>query len=136
MERPSGLAASGTDEADLAPTFEDLFAEHHERLFRALYLIVGSAFEAEELMQDAFLGVYERWDRIENPAGYLYRTALNATRSRFKRLTLAAKRTEDAPRRDGPGSFACGSHLARSTGDRDPHRSKPSVQLRERWITR
>ena len=44
-------------------------------------------------MQDAFLQVFERWDRIENPAGYLYRTAMNATRSRFRRLALAAKRT-------------------------------------------
>lgn len=74
-------------------TFEDLFADHHERLYRALYLIVGNGHEAEELMQDAFLHVLERWDRIDNPAGYLYRTALNSTRSRFRRLTVAAKRT-------------------------------------------
>ena len=33
--------------------FEELFASEHERLFRALYLITGSAHESEELMQDA-----------------------------------------------------------------------------------
>ena len=74
-------------------TFEGLFADEHERLFRALYLIVGNTHEAEELMQDAFLHVLERWNRINDPAGYLYRSALNATRSRFRRLTIAAKRT-------------------------------------------
>ncbi len=74
-------------------TFEVLFAEQHERLYRALYLIVGNGPEAEELMQDAFLHVFERWDRIDDPAAYLYRSALNATRRRFRRLTLAAKRT-------------------------------------------
>jgi RNA polymerase sigma factor (sigma-70 family) len=94
MERPSRLAADAAPEAIQVPlTFEDLFAEQHERLFRALYLIVGNTAEAEELMQDAFLTVLERWDRIENPAGYLYRTAMNATRSRFRRIAIAAKRT-------------------------------------------
>ena len=73
-------------------TFEDLFADEHARLYRALYLIVGNTHEAEELMQDAFLHVLERWDRIDDPTGYLYRSALNSTRSRFRRLKLAAKR--------------------------------------------
>jgi RNA polymerase sigma factor (sigma-70 family) len=74
-------------------TFEDLFADQHERLYRALYLIVGNSHEAEELMQDAFLHVLERWDRIDDPAGYLYRSAINSTRSRFRRIKLSAKRT-------------------------------------------
>jgi RNA polymerase sigma-70 factor (ECF subfamily) len=79
--------------ATRSPSFEELFTEHHERLYRAVYLIVGNRQEAEELMQDAFVRVLERWDRIENPAGYLYRAALNSTRSRFRRLQVAAKRT-------------------------------------------
>ena len=94
MERPSSLAQDMDAQATAMPlTFEALFADQHERLYRALFLIVGNSHEAEELMQDAFLHVLERWDRIDNPNGYLYRTALNATRSRFRRLTLAAKRT-------------------------------------------
>jgi RNA polymerase sigma factor (sigma-70 family) len=95
MEGPWSLAQQR--DAEIAPlTFEDLFAEHHERLYRALYLIVGNTHEAEELMQDAFLSVWERWDRVgsmESPTGYLYRSAINSTRSRFRRLQLAAKRT-------------------------------------------
>ena len=94
MERPSSLAQDVDAKATAIPlTFEDLFADQHQRLFRALYLIVGNTHEAEELMQDAFLHVLERWDRIEDPAGYLYRSALNSTRSRFRRLKLSAKRT-------------------------------------------
>jgi RNA polymerase sigma factor (sigma-70 family) len=97
MEHMEGLSSVTHDaevEATTVPlTFEDLFVDEHERLFRALYLIVGNSHEAEELMQDAFLHVLERWDRIDNPAGYLYRSALNSTRSRFRRLALAAKRT-------------------------------------------
>jgi RNA polymerase sigma-70 factor (ECF subfamily) len=94
MQPPSEMVAGVADEAVLIPlNFEELFAAHHEKLFRALYLIVGSSHEAEELMQDAFISVLERCERIENPVGYLYRTALNATRSRFRRLSMAAKRT-------------------------------------------
>ena len=94
MERPWSLVQQVDAEATAQPlTFEDLFADQHERLYRALYLIVGNTHEAEELMQDAFVKVLERWDRIDNPAGYLYRSALNSTRSRFRRLQRIAKRT-------------------------------------------
>jgi RNA polymerase sigma factor (sigma-70 family) len=94
MENPLRLADQVPAEVPAQPlTFEELFADQHERLYRALYLIVGNSHEAEELMQDAFVRVLERWDRIDNPAGYLYRSAFNSTRSRFRRLQLAAKRT-------------------------------------------
>jgi DNA-directed RNA polymerase specialized sigma24 family protein len=96
MERPSNLAEDLEAKATaVAGTFEDLFAQQHERLYRALYLIVGNTHEAEELMQDALLQALQRWDRIDDPAEYLYRPALNATHSRFRRLTLAAERTLD-----------------------------------------
>jgi RNA polymerase sigma factor (sigma-70 family) len=90
---PSLAHDTAAETVGVPRTFEELFAEHHERLFRALYLIVGNTHEAEELMQDAFLGVLERWDRIDNRAGYLYQAAFNSTRSRFRRMTIAAKRT-------------------------------------------
>jgi len=43
-------------------SFEAFFEAEHERLFRALYLVTGNAQEAEELMQDALVAVWERWD--------------------------------------------------------------------------
>src|SRR5262249_27332631 len=58
---PTPEGASSTLTAEEA--FAELFASEHERLFRALYLITGSSQESEELMQDAFLKVWERWDR-------------------------------------------------------------------------
>jgi RNA polymerase sigma factor (sigma-70 family) len=94
MDGPWSLAQQADAKATAQPlAFEDLFADEHERLFRVLYLIMGNSHEAEELMQDAFVQVLERWDRIDNPAGYLYRSALNSTRSRFRRLQRAAKQT-------------------------------------------
>lgn len=77
------------------PSFDELFLELHDRLYRALYFISGSSTEAEELMQDAFLKLWERWDRIdeiEDPAAYLFRTALNGFRARTRRARMAARR--------------------------------------------
>ena len=74
--------------------FEEFFEQHHERLFRALWLLTRNRQEAEEVMQDAFLRLWERWDRVAggpDPAGYLYRTAMNVWRSRLRRAAVAAR---------------------------------------------
>jgi RNA polymerase sigma factor (sigma-70 family) len=87
-DRPAREGASGG--------FEAFFSDEHPRLLRALYLVTGNEQEAEELMQDAFVAVWERWDRVsvmDNPSGYLYRTAMNAFRSRLRRAARAARRT-------------------------------------------
>ena len=76
-------------------TFEELFELERRRLFGALCLLVGHRHEAEELAQDAFLRVWERWDRVRtmaDPVGYLYRTAMNGFRSRYRRSRLALRR--------------------------------------------
>jgi len=76
--------------------FESFFQAEHERLVKALYLVTGSVQEADELAQEAFLKVWERWDRVramDSPAGYLYRTAMNAFRSRLRRAVVAARRS-------------------------------------------
>jgi RNA polymerase sigma-70 factor, ECF subfamily len=75
--------------------FEELFDAERTRLFGALCLLTGNRQEAEDLMQDAFVRVYERWDRVgslDDPTGYLYRTAMNGFRSRYRRSVLALRR--------------------------------------------
>ena len=94
MSQPAPLVAV-PDPAPPTRTFDDFFEVEHVRLFRALALMTANAHEAEELMQDAFLKVWERWDRVakmEDPTGYLYRTAMNRFRNRFRRLRLEALR--------------------------------------------
>jgi RNA polymerase sigma-70 factor, ECF subfamily len=75
--------------------FDTFFEEEHERLFKALYFVTGQRQDAEELMQDAFLRLWERWDqieRIEDPTGYLFRVALNGFRMRRRRAAIAVRR--------------------------------------------
>lgn len=75
--------------------FEEFFEAERRRLLRALYLVTGNLGEAEEIAQDAFLALWERWDRVaglDDPAGYLFRTALNRHRSRLRRAMRAARK--------------------------------------------
>ena len=83
-------------EAPLAALdFESFFRSEYPRLANALLLLVGDAFEAEELAQETMTRVLERWDRVapmDSPVGYAYRTALNLQRNRIRRLAVRAKR--------------------------------------------
>jgi RNA polymerase sigma factor (sigma-70 family) len=75
--------------------FDAFFAEEHERLFKALYFVTGNRDDAEELMQESFLKLWERWheiERIDDPTAYLFRVALNAFRSRHRRAATALRK--------------------------------------------
>lgn len=75
--------------------FETFFQVEHDRLFGTLCLATADAGEAEDLMQEAFVRVWERWARVSSladPSGYLYRTAFNAFRSRYRKAKRAAIR--------------------------------------------
>jgi RNA polymerase sigma-70 factor, ECF subfamily len=75
--------------------FDEFFEDEHERLFKALYFVTGNRQDAEELMQDAFMKLWERWDqidRIADPTGYLFRVALNGFRMRRRRAATALRR--------------------------------------------
>ena len=88
--RPAGSHLSAT------VAFEEFFETERRQLFRAIYLMTGSIHDAEELTQDAFLTVWARWERVrrmDSPTGYLYRTAMNAYRSRHRRLARLATRS-------------------------------------------
>jgi RNA polymerase sigma factor (sigma-70 family) len=89
------VALHADHEAPVPRRFDDLFLELHDRLFRALYFVTGSSADAEELMQDAFLKLWERWDSIDtiaDPTAYLFRIALNGSRMRARRARVAARK--------------------------------------------
>ncbi len=72
------------DAQDAPASFDDFFLDQHERLYRALYFVTGNRHDAEELMQDAFMKLWERWDRVDeldDAAAYLFRVALNGFRN-------------------------------------------------------
>jgi RNA polymerase sigma factor (sigma-70 family) len=79
-----------------AQAFEEFVLAEHARLYAALCLITRDRHEAEDIQQDALVRVWERWDHVstlEDPTGYLYKTALNVFKRRMRRAALAVKRT-------------------------------------------
>lgn len=75
--------------------FDEFVEDEHERLYKALYFVTGSREDAEDLSQDAFLALWERWDdvgRIQDPTAYLFRVALNGFRMRRRRAKIALRR--------------------------------------------
>jgi RNA polymerase sigma-70 factor (ECF subfamily) len=83
-----------TERVEARARFDTFFEEEHVRLFKALYFVTGNRDDAEELMQEAFLKLWERWneERITDPTGYLFRVALNAYRSRRRRAAVALRK--------------------------------------------
>ena len=82
------------------PTFESFFLDHRDRLFAVLCVMCANRHDAEELAQDAFLQMWERWDAVsslEDPVAYLYRIAINAFRKRLRRAEVAKRLTRRSP---------------------------------------
>jgi RNA polymerase sigma factor (sigma-70 family) len=91
---PKRTRASETFEA--SRSFESFYDAESRTLFRRLWLVTGNRAEVEEIMQDAFLKVWERWEQVgamDDPVGYLYRTAMNLFRRRYRRAALAIRRS-------------------------------------------
>ena len=96
MTERIAVSDASFDELEASRTFEAFYEAEARTLFRRLWLVTGNRAEAEELMQDAFLSVWQRWDRVvgmDDPLGYLYRTAMNLFRKRYRRAMLTVRRT-------------------------------------------
>jgi RNA polymerase sigma factor (sigma-70 family) len=82
-------------EGAAGPAFPEFFEGESERLLRALIVVTGDPHEAEDIAQEAFTRVLARWERVsamDDPAGYLHRTAMNVLRSRYRRAKVALQR--------------------------------------------
>jgi RNA polymerase sigma-70 factor (ECF subfamily) len=94
--RPTPAGAAREVAVDVtARSFEEFYESNFRRVFTGLCLVTGDCHEAEEIVQDAFLRVFERWDRVavlDDPTGYVFRTAMNVFRSRYRRASLAVRR--------------------------------------------
>ena len=62
-------------------------------------MVTGSLQEAEDIVQDAFLRVWERWPKVssmDSPTGYLHHAAMNVFRNRYRRAKLGLRKTMGA----------------------------------------
>ena len=71
-----------TTASGLNPEFERLFHEHSPMLYRTAYSMLGNHADAEDVLQTLFLRLLQRdlpQNLLGNPAGYLYRAAVNGS---------------------------------------------------------
>jgi RNA polymerase sigma-70 factor (sigma-E family) len=86
-------------------TLEQLYDEHYVRLVRLGVLLLGDVGRAEEVVQDSFVAIYRRLDRLGDadvPA-YLRQTVVNRSRSVLRHLAVVSKHPPHAPV-DEPGA--------------------------------
>jgi len=88
-----------------ARTFSAFYREWFAPMSRLAFLLVGDRHVAEEVAQDAFAKVLQRWDTLDEPAAYLRTSVVNRSRDVHRRkrlvgrLALVARRdrVDDAP---------------------------------------
>jgi len=89
--------------------YETFFTEHQNRVYRVILGYVREHETAQDLTIEAFMRVYDRWDRVrtmENPGGYLMRTGINCARTylrkQVKRRTVPVTDRETSGRQQSP----------------------------------
>ncbi len=103
-----GAAVEARD-ASIERAFENLFVEHYPRLVKTLLRLMGDPAQSEELAAEAFCKLYKRWpvEPGDNPAGWLYKTALNlgldTLRASSRRLRREERARKEALRTQQPG---------------------------------
>jgi RNA polymerase sigma-70 factor (sigma-E family) len=89
-ERPHG-----TPGANAAEPVAALYQAHAVGLIRLAVIMLGDRPAAEDVVQEAFLGLYRHWGALNDPAGslpYLRTTVLNGCRSALRRQARRDRR--------------------------------------------
>lgn len=74
-------------------TFEALYLAEYRSMVRLAFVMVDGS--AEEVVQDAFARVYERWGSIDRPRAYLRTCVVNGSRDVLRRRRIALWRRPD-----------------------------------------
>ena len=84
-----GPGAGGESNAlDAAHVVTALYEGHALALIRLAYIMLGDRHAAEDVVQDAFCGLYRAWPRLSdhaNPLGYVRASVVNGCRSVHRR---------------------------------------------------
>lgn len=85
------MSTSDRIEVDPVPTtgvgagFEALFELEYEPMVRLARGLVDTTERAEEIVQDAFAKVFDKWAGLDEPGGYLRTAVVNGARSELRK---------------------------------------------------
>lgn len=100
---PAAVDAAKTRQTRSSPAsgpdlgLEELYRTQRSSAVRLATALTGDRAVAEEIVQDAFLEVSRRWDRLDNPAAYLRTALVNRSRSHHRRLGTMRRRQPPTP---------------------------------------
>ena len=78
-------AATARGEAATTVGFYDFYGAQYSPMVRLARGLVDTSECAEEIVQDAFVKVFERWSRLDEPAAYLRVAVVNGSRSELRK---------------------------------------------------
>jgi hypothetical protein len=129
------------ERVDPAGSFERFYSSSWTTAVRIGVMLTGSAEAAEEIAQDAFIGVHERWGHLDNPAAYLRVAVGNGAKNHLRKRALRRTRGwgRDVPTELEANEFvgclasAAGPPTHRP-GGASPSRSAGSGSCPRRWV--
>lgn len=105
-------------------------------LIRLAYIMLGDLPGAEDVVQEAFCGLYRRWDRLKDHSGALYyvrASVLNGCRSALRRRAVRRRVLAHQPAADSAEAVVLSGEereeVIRALG-RLPHRQREVLVLR------
>jgi RNA polymerase sigma factor (sigma-70 family) len=85
MEYRASLDAPGDEIGPDRAAFVAFYETEHRGQVRRAYLLVRSNEMAHDIVHDAMVGVWRRWNDLQNPGGYLNQAVLNGCRDAGRR---------------------------------------------------
>ena len=69
-------------------TFAAVYERERPGLLKVAFLLTGSDEVAEDLVQDAFVGLHRRFASVQQPGAYLRRSVINGAHSHHRKLRV------------------------------------------------
>jgi RNA polymerase sigma-70 factor (sigma-E family) len=100
-------AVAGPVERESTPSADEaltkLYVLHYQSLVRLAALLLDDVGASEEIVQEAYIRVYERLHMVNDPLPYLRRTVVNLSRSALRHRQVV-RRHAPLPPPDAPGA--------------------------------
>lgn len=123
-DRPQCVNRNGA--TDWPDALISLYRSTYRNHTRLAYAMIGSAAEAEEIVQESFVVLLRNWNAVESPGAYLRRTVSNKAIDVLRRRKTAGRYQADPPPPGAPDQLV----ELRDCLLRLPDRQRAAVVLR------
>lgn len=108
MAEPSLPSSSSSSPESFDAFYEGTATE----AIRLATLLTSSAEDAQDLVQEAYVGLLRRWGSVDNPAAYLQRSIANGAANTYRRRASARTRQQRMEAQHAARSTPASEYLA------------------------